>query len=177
MAYGNYAPFYRPGYFNPMAQTAPIPNLPDNQNQFLQPFQQPMQQPMQAQTVQTMPMQPQISNDMLWVLNENEAAAYPVAPNNNVVLWDKNNPTIYVKSVNAQGMPSMRILDFVERTENAPKQPTTHECTCGDKFVTKEQFEALRADFDGLTAKYEELAGATTEKTKITVKKSKESEA
>lgn len=181
MAYGNYAPFYRGGFFNPMPQSSPIPNLPDNQNQFLQPFQQPMQQvmqqPIQAQTAQAMPMQPQISNEMLWVLNENEAASYPVAPNNNVVLWDKSNPTIYIKSVNAQGVPSMRTLDFVERTENAPKRPETHECTCGDKFVTKEQFEALRADFDRLTAKYEELAGSTAEKTKITVKKSKESEA
>lgn len=39
----------------------------------------------------------QRTSDIIWVLNENEAMAYPVAPNNTVVLWDKNNPTIYVK--------------------------------------------------------------------------------
>ena len=108
MAYGNYAPFYRGGYFNTM-QTPTMPQMADNQNQFAQPYQPPMQT-----NPAPMPIQTQQTNDMIWVLNENEATSYPVAPNNSVVLWDKNNPTIYVKSVHAQGMPSMRILDFTE---------------------------------------------------------------
>ena len=46
MTYGNYAPFYRTGYFNPM-QTPMMPNMVDNQNQFAQPYQMPTQtQPM-----------------------------------------------------------------------------------------------------------------------------------
>ena len=174
MAYGNYAPFYRGGFFNPM-QTPAMPQMTDNQNQFVQPYQQPMQT-----NPAPMPMQTQQTNDMIWVLNENEATSYPVAPNNSVVLWDKNNPTIYVKSVNAQGMPSMRILDFVERNantsnsqENAPK---THECTCGDKYTTKEQINDLRGKIDDLMAKYEELSRPAIEKPKTNTKKSKESE-
>ena len=174
MAYGNYAPFYRGGFFNPM-QTPTMPQMADNQNQFAQPYQQPIQT-----NPTPMPMQAQQTNDMIWVLNENEATSYPVAPNNSVVLWDKNNPTIYVKSVNAQGMPSMRILDFTERNintsnsqENAPK---THECTCGDKYATKEQINDLRGKIDDLTAKYEELSHPIFEKPKTTTKKSKESE-
>lgn len=174
MAYGNYAPFYRGGFFNPM-QTPTMPQMADNQNQFAQPYQQPIQT-----NPTPMPMQTQQTNDMIWVLNENEATSYPVAPNNSVVLWDKNNPTIYVKSVNAQGMPSMRILDFTERNinisnsqENAPK---THECTCGDKYATKEQINDLRGKIDDLTAKYEELSRPVIEKPKTTTKKSKESE-
>ena len=88
MAY--YAPFYRPTYYDPVQQNP--------MGQFNQQFQQPMVQPMQnAQT----PMQGQPTNDFLWVLNENEATSYPVAPNNTVTLWDKNLPTIYIKSVNA----------------------------------------------------------------------------
>lgn len=174
MAYGNYAPFYRGGFFNPM-QTPTMPQMVDNQNQFSQPYQ------LQVQTNPApMPMQTQPTNDMIWVLNENEATSYPVAPNNSVVLWDKNNPTIYVKSVNANGMPSMRILDFTERNintynsqENAPK---THECTCGDKFATKEQINDLKGKIDDLTAKYEELTHAVIEKTKTTTKKSKEAD-
>ena len=165
MAYGNYAPFYRGGFFNPM-QTPTMPNMADNQGQYAQPYQQPMQ------TQQT--------NDMIWVLNENEATSYPVAPNNSVVLWDKNNPTIYVKSVNAQGMPSMRILDFKERNADASNSPVnapkTHECTCGDKYATKEQINDLRYKIDDLTAKYEELSNPVIEKPKTTAKKSKESE-
>ena len=174
MAYGNYAPFYRGGFFNPM-QTPTMPQMADNQNQFAQPYQQPIQTNPASVTIQTQP-----SNDMISVLNENEATSYPVAPNNSVVLWDKSNPTIYVKSVNAQGMPSMRILDFTERNintsnshENAPK---THECTCGDKYATKEQINDLRGKIDDLTAKYEELSHPVIEKPKTTTKKSKESE-
>lgn len=174
MAYGNYAPFYRGGFFTPM-QTPTMPQMADNQNQFAQPYQQPIQT-----NPTPMPMQSQQTNDMIWVLNENEATSYPVAPNNSVVLWDKSNPTIYVKSVNANGMPSMRILDFTERNintsnsqENAPK---THECTCWYKFATKEQINDLKGKIDDLTAKYEELTHTVIEKTKTTTKKSKEAD-
>lgn len=174
MAYGNYAPFYRGGFFNPM-QTPTMPQMADNQNQFAQPYQQPMQA-----NPAPIPMQAQQTNDMIWVLNENEATSYPVAPNNSVVLWDKNNPTIYVKSVNTQGMPSMRILDFTERnadTSNLPINTSkTHKCTCGDKYATKEQINDLKGKIDDLTAKYEELSHPAVEKPKTTGKKIKESE-
>ena len=174
MAYGNYAPFYRGGFFNPM-QTPTMPQMADNQNQFAQPYQQPIQT-----NPTPMPMQSQQTNDMIWVLNENEATSYPVAPNNSVVLWDKSNPTIYVKSVNANGMPSMRILDFVERNINTSNSqentPKTHECTCGDKYATKEQINDLRGKIDDLTAKYEELSNPVIEKPKTTTKKSKEAD-
>ena len=174
MAYGNYAPFYRGGFFNPI-QTPTMPQMTDNQNQFAQPYQQPIQT-----NPAPVPMQSQQTNDMIWVLNENEATSYPVALNNSVVLWDKSNPTIYIKSVNAQGMPSMRILDFTERnadTSNSPVNATkTHECTCGDKYATKEQINDLRGKIDDLTAKYEELSHPVIEKPKTTSKKPKESE-
>ena len=169
MAYGNYAPFYRGGYFNPM-QTPTMPNMAENQNQFTQPYQAPMQ------TNFTPTMQP--TNDMIWVLNESEATSYPVALNNSVVLWDKNNPTIYIKSMNAQGMPSMRILDFTERNADNSKTQNnalkTHECTCGDKYATKEQINDLKGKINELTAKYEELTHPVVEKPKITSKKAKE---
>ena len=170
MSYGNYAPFYRGGFFNPM-QTPQMPNMADNANQYTQPYQQPMQtQPA------PMPMQAQ-NNDMIWVLNENEATSYPVAPNNSVVLWDKSNPTIYVKSVNAQGMPSMRILDFVERTDNTQKHSEKHECACkSGNFATKEQINELQDKIDDLTAKYEQIVNVPAEKNKTTSKKTKEAD-
>ena len=171
MAYGNYAPFYRGGFFNPM-QTPTMPQMADNQNQFAQPYQQPMQT-----NPAPMPMQTQPTNDtMLFVLNENEASAYPVAPNNSVVLWDKNNKTFYIKTANAQGIPSMQIYDFKERVQTHENAPKTHECTCGDKYATKEQINDLRGKIDDLTAKYEELSRPVIEKPKTTTKKSKESE-
>ena len=174
MAYGNYAPFYRGGFFNPM-QTPTMPQVADNQNQFAQPYQQPIQT-----NPAPMPIQTQPTNDMLFVLNENEASAYPVAPNNSVVLWDKNNKTFYIKTANAQGIPSMRILDFTERntdtSNSSVNAPKTHECTCVDKYATKEQINDLRGKIDDLTAKYEELSRPIIEKPKTTVKRTKESE-
>ena len=170
MAYNQ--PYYNGGYF-PQYQNGAAPDM---LNQYKGQYQQPiMQQPM-VQQMQT----PTQTNDMIWVLNENEATSYPVAPNNSVVLWDKNEPIIYVKSVNNQGMPSMRVLYFEERNatpSNSPKNaPKTHECTCGDKFATKEQINDLKAKLDDLTAKYEELSHPVIEKPKTTTKKSKESE-
>ena len=171
MAYGNYAPFYRGGYFNPM-QTPTMPQMADNQNQFAQPYQAPMQTNF-APTAQP-------TNDMIFVLNENEANSWLVAPNNSVVLWDKSNPTIYIKSMNSQGIPSMRILDFTERNAEPSKtpenSPKTHVCTCGEKFATKEQINDLRGKIDDITAKYEELSKSIVEKTKTVSKKVKESE-
>lgn len=156
MAY--YAPFYRPTYYD---QMQPNPNM----NQFNQQFQQPMTQPMQ--TAQ-MPMQGQPTNDFLWVLNENEATSYPVAPNNTVTLWDKNLPTIYIKSVNAQGVPSMRVLDFVERTAANPTPPAGATFNSPNIFATIEQFNSLKSDVEALRGKFDELKPKNAQKTKKT---------
>ena len=158
MAYGNYAPFYRGGYFNPM-QTPTMPNMAENQGQFLPQYQQPISQP---------------TNDMIWVLGQTEAESYPVAPNNSVVLWDKNNPTIYVKSVNANGVPSMRTLDFTERTQNGSQTAVDHACQCGDKFATKEQLNALEGKINDILAMYEELKDKQTIKATKSAKKEAE---
>ena len=153
MAY--YAPFYRPTYYDP-AQQNPM-------GQFNQQFQPPM-----AQTMQTaqMSMQGQPTNDFLWVLNENEATSYPVAPNNTVTLWDKNLPTIYIKSVNAQGIPSMRILDFTERVPMAHKTPSTATFDSPNNFVTLDSFNALKGDVEALRGKLDELNAKPVSKSK-----------
>lgn len=153
MAY--YAPLYRPTYYEP-AQQNPM-------GQFNQQFQQPIPQPMQNAQ---MPMQGQPTNDFLWVLNENEATSYPVAPNNTVTLWDKNLPTIYIKSVNAQGVPSMRILDFTERSAAATKTPSMPSFDSKNNFVTIDSFNVLEAKFSALESKVDELRPKASAKTK-----------
>ena len=155
MAY--YAPFYRPTYYEPVQQNP--------MGQFNQQFQQNMDQPMQNAQ---MPMQTQPANDFLWVLNENEATSYPVAPNNTVTLWDKNLPTIYIKSVNAQGVPSMRILDFTERSTIAPKTPSTPSFNSPNNFVTLDSFNALKGDVEALRGKLDELNAKPVAKSKKT---------
>ena len=157
MAYPNY---YQGGYY-PQYQNGA---MPDMLNQYKGQYQQmPMQQ-----TVQQMPTMAQLTptNDLLFVLNETEATAYPVAPNNSVTLWDKNKDTVYIKSVNMHGVPSMRILDYVERTaDNAPKTPEKHECQCGKDFVHKDDFEALQSEINALRSELEELKAKPKAKT------------
>lgn len=157
MAYPN---FYQGGYY-PQYQNGAVPDM---LNQYKGQYQQmPMQQPMMQQPVQQMPIQMQPTqmsgaNDMIWVLSEGEAQSYPVAPNNSVILWDKNSDVVYIKSVNAQNVPSFRVLDYKERTaDNATKTPDNHECKCGSKFVSKEDFKALQSEFEALRSEWEEL--------------------
>ena len=152
MAYPN---FYQGGYY-PQYQNGAVPDM---LNQYKGQYQQmPMQQPMMQQMPMQTMAQPTQTNDMIWVLSEGEAQSYPVAPNNSVILWDKNSDVVYIKSVNAQNVPSFRVLDYKERTaDNAPKTPVEHKCTCGDKFVLKKDFQALQGEFETLRSEWEAL--------------------
>ncbi len=148
--YGQPNGFYMPNY-NPyaMQNNGAVPDMLSQAKLQYSPIQSPLQ--------------PQkTSNDMIFVLNENEAGAFPVAPNNSVVLWDKNQKTFYIKTANAQGIPSMQTYDFTERIDNTQETPLNapnkHECKCGDKFVTKDQFEALQGKLEALESKFEESA-------------------
>ena len=157
MAYPNYV---QSGYY-PQYQNGA---MPDMLNQYKGQYQQPMQM---QQPIMQMPMQmPTQTNDMIWVLSEGEAQSYPVAPNNSVILWDKNSDVVYIKSVNAQNVPSFRVLDYKERTpENAPKMPDKHVCQCGKDFVRKDAFEALQSEFEALRNELDELKEKSKAKT------------
>ncbi len=161
MAYNQ--PYYTGGYY-PQYQNGAVP---DTLNQFKSQYQPQM---VMQQPIQQMPMQPTqmpVSSDMIWVLSEVEAQSYPVAPNNSVILWDKNNDVIYIKSVNAQGVPSMRILDYTERIPEMPsKTPVQHECTCKKDFVPMETFNALVGQIDVLRAKVDAISVANKSKAK-----------
>lgn len=159
MAY-NQNPYFN-GYY---PQNYGYPNngaMPDMLNQQKMAY-QPQQMQMLQQPIPT----PAQTNDFLWVLSRNEAESYPVAPNSTVTLWDKGEPVIYIKSANAQGVPSIRILDFTERTtENAPKTPVEHACHCGDKFATKEQLTALEGKISEIMGIVDELKAKPVKKT------------
>jgi hypothetical protein len=185
MAYPNY---YNGGYF-PQYQNGAVPDmLGQYKGQYQQPIPQ-MQQNIPAQPMQIPipPAQQKPTNELIWVQGLEGAKGYLVAPNNTVVLWDTENPVIYVKSADGSGIPSMRVLDFVERNGNSQNThkntPTSHKCTCGDKFVTKEEFDALKSKFYDLQARYdkeivfnEEKPIEKVEKPKTTKPKKKEDE-
>lgn len=133
--------------YNPYMMNYQQPPLNDALNQLKYPYAPPQYTQPQAAPAQY--------NDMIWVLGEVEATSYPVAPNSTVTLWDKNQPTIYVKSVNIQGVPSTRILDFTERTAQAA-QPK-HECACGKDYeVLNSRIAALEEQIKTLQKPQEE---------------------
>lgn len=161
-----YAPFMQPiNYYNPNT-----PNGMPGQN-----FPQQGQNSSLPITTSSLPCNN--DNTMIWVLGKNEAESYPVAPNCQVVLWDKNADTIYVKSMSANGIPNMRTLDFTERAENTQNQAVRNENNLSDKFVGIEDFNALRSEFEELRVKYIELERMqiepTEDKPKSNVKKTK----
>ena len=129
MAFGvPYQPGFAPGYY-PMGQPSA---MPDQLAQLRQNYQQPQQ-----------------SAPIIWVQGEEGAKAYLVAAGNSVLLMDSENSVFYIKSTDASGMPQpLRVFDYTERGKQAPQKPETVD----DKFVTRAEFDALRARFDALTA-------------------------
>ena len=84
---------------------------------------------------------PAAQNGIIWVQGEAGAKSYMVAPNNTVQLWDSESQTIYLKSADASGMPTMKTLDYTIRQANAsvPHSPTLMQ----SDYITREEFMAL----------------------------------
>lgn len=98
--------------------------------------------------------QPQQNNNgLIWVQGEAGAKSYPVAPGSTVMLMDSEESRFYIKSADGSGMPQpLRIFDYTERTAQS-KQP---EAINTDGFVSRAEFEELKALVNGLTEKEEE---------------------
>lgn len=94
------------------------------------------------------------NNGIIWVQGEAGAKSYMVAPNNTVQLWDSESQTIYLKSADASGMPSMRILDYTIRSEasNSPvKTFSEHEAI----IPIREELNALKSRIDDLQSRFD----------------------
>ncbi len=89
------------------------------------------------------------SGSRKWVQGEAGAKSYLVAPNRTVDLWDSERNTIYLKSADASGMPSMKILDYTVR-DSSQQVETPAQNIQGAQFVTLEDFNALRGEFEAL---------------------------
>lgn len=119
---------------------------------------QPMYYPQQFQP--QIPQQPaQQNNGIIWVSGEAGAKAYLVAPNTTVQLWDSESQCIYLKSADASGMPSMKILDYTIRNQapvNAPMSASNPAPINSPDYATKAEIEALAARIDALKAEIED---------------------
>lgn len=92
----------------------------------------------------------QPTNALIWVQGIEAAKSYMVAPNNTVTLWDSERQSIYLKSADAVGMPSMRIIDYTFRDN----QPTSINRDNSDS-VTKDDILSLQKEIDEIKAKME----------------------
>ena len=82
---------------------------------------------------------------------------------------------MYVKASDGAGMPNFKKYTISEYEENnnlvnVPQTPTEHVCKCGDKFVSKDDFDALQAKFDELTAVVNDIKSKPTAKSAKTTK-------
>ena len=98
-------------------------------------------------------------NGVIWVQGEAGAKSYLVAPNSTVQLWDSESQTIYLKSADASGMPSMKVLDYTIR-ENAQNRANYPAPDQNDKFsgyATKEEIRAISDEMAALQKRIEKM--------------------
>ena len=101
------------------------------------------------QMMQQQYMQNNQQTGLIWVQGEAAAKSYLLAPGCTVPLWDSEEKVIYLKSADASGMPSMKVLDYQIRGEAGQEK--------------KEEY-ATKADLDALAEKVAALARKKTMK-------------
>lgn len=109
-----------------------------------QPMYFPQQNPVQPQ---------QSSSGITWVQGEAGAKSYLVAPNSTVTLWDSESQTIYLKSADPSGLPSMKILDYTIRSDG--RFETVSDAH--SEFATKVDVESIRNDIVALNERVDLL--------------------
>ena len=121
MAYNSYFPQnYYPQYYGNQQMPQNSPQMPPNAQQ-------------------------SSGGGIIWVLGENAAKSFPVGAGQTVLLMDREEPVMYMKSVDQRGKPlPLRIFDIKERTTHhsesaVAKSPTTD-------FVSRSEFEEFRED-------------------------------
>ena len=109
-------------------------------NYFPQTYQMPAYYPQQAQP---QPPQQAQTQSLIWVQGEAGAKSYLVAPNSTVTLWDSEAPIIYIKSADATGMPSIKIIDYTVRNGAVDTKATAN-------YVTRDDFDRIEKEIDDI---------------------------
>ena len=119
----------------------------------------PVSYPQYYQYQPAQPVQQNQQNGIIWVSGEAGAKAYMVAPNNTVQLWDSESQTIYLKSADASGLPSIRVLDYTIR-ESGKNSPVLPSAASEDKlstFATKDEIKAVSDEIAALRERVEKM--------------------
>lgn len=98
------------------------------------------QMPYIQQQVQQNQNQNLNNSNLIWVSGEAGAKAFMVAPNTTVQLWDSEDQVIYLKSADASGMPTMKILDYtIRQAGNQQAAPALMQ----SDYVTRDELSAF----------------------------------
>lgn len=138
--------------YQPMSNYSTYQPMPQPYADRLAQLQNQYNQAVNIPQMQTVP-QPQVNQGLLWVSGEVGAKSYLVAPNSTVLLMDSDSSRFYLKSADNAGMPSLRIFEYSEVTnlpQNAPQAPNLDENVLNDKFVTREEYEGLKRQYESI---------------------------
>lgn len=129
-------------------------------NQYYTPaYQQPMPQiPAMPQNIQL--QQPQTpGGGLIWVQGENGAKSYLLAPSTTVLLMDSEADRFYIKSSDASGMPlPLRVFEYHEMAQNGSKIDFKGREGIDARYVTKDEFDALKRIVEALKGDKDESA-------------------
>ena len=125
-------------------------------------FYQPQYQPQFQQQAPTQPAPAQ--QNIIWVQGEAAARGYLMAPNTTLPLWDSESNTIFLKTTDAAGMPSMKVLDYTIRDTTPANASVAASAAPGNNspaYATKADVDALTARIDALSAEVNGKKGAS----------------
>lgn len=106
-----------------------------------------------------LPAQTTQQQNIIWVNGKAGADNYQLAPNNSgLPLWDSESQTIYIKSTDQTGKPSMKILDYTIREEK-----TIESNQSQPEYLTKEEFQKHMESF---ISRVKEMIGTSTKSEK-----------
>ena len=157
--------------YQPMSNYSTYQPMPQPYADRLAQLQNQYNQAVNIPQMQTVP-QPQVNQGLLWVSGEVGAKSYLVAPNSTVLLMDSDSSRFYLKSADNAGMPSLRIFEYSEVTnlpQNAPQAPNLDENVLNDKFVTREEYEGLKRQYENIMERLNGMA-SSAEPVELTTK-------
>lgn len=106
------------------------------------------------------PVQQNQQTGLNWIQGEQAAKSYLVAPNSTVVLFDSESQVIYLKSADASGMPSIKVLDYTirETGRNAPVSPVDTSSDKCAEYATKSEIDGVLKQIKALRERLNKIA-------------------
>lgn len=101
------------------------------------------------------PYQQQNNNGVTWVQGEAAAKSWFVPAGSTAALWDSEAQVIYLKTADASGMPSMKVLDYTIRDNSKPQERVLDDKV---EYLTREDLNAVYAKIDDLRSEIDGLS-------------------